>query len=82
MREVIIEKYGKGPPTFAYGKNAIDGIFATEGISIRQGGYGGSSLSLGDHLSPWVDIAESDIIGTSRDDRPPPILRKATSKIP
>ena len=82
MREVIIEKYGKGPPTFAYGKNTIDGIFATERISIRQGEYGGTSLSPGDHLSPWVDIAESDMIGTSRDDRPPPILRKATSKIP
>ena len=82
MREIILEKYGQGPPTHAWGTKTIDGIFATEGISIRQGGYGGFELSPTDHLFPWIDIEEEMIVGSSRDDRPPPILKKATSKIP
>ena len=82
MRELILEKYGQGPPTHAWGVKTIDGVFATEGITIRQGGYGGFELSPTDHLYPWVDIEERKIVGTSRDDRPPPILKKATSKIP
>ena len=82
MREVLIEKYGKGPPTYNFGKNTIDGIYATEGITIRQGGYGGADEAPGDHLCPWVDISENELIGSARDDRPPPILRKTTSRIP
>ena len=82
MREIIIEKYGGGPATFFRGSETIDGIFGTEGISIRQGGYGGTYLTPGDHLYPWVDIEQRYIIGEARDDRPPPILKKATSKIP
>ena len=82
MREIILEKYGQGPPTHAWGTKTIDGVFATEGISIRQGGYGGFDLSPTDHLYPWVDIEERKIVGNTRDDRPPPILKKATSKIP
>ena len=60
----------------------MDGIFGTEGINIRQGGYGGTYLTPGDHLYPWVDIEQRDIVGEAMDDRPPPILKKATSKIP
>ena len=82
MREIICEKYGKGPATYQFGRHTIDGIFATAGISIRQGGYGGVTVTPGDHLCPWVDIEEEDMIGTARDYLPPPILRKATSKIP
>jgi hypothetical protein len=82
MREIINEKYGKGPATYQFGRHTIDGIYATQGISIRQGGYGGVTVTPGDHLCPWVDIEEQDIVGIARDDRPPPILRKATSKIP
>ena len=51
MREVIIERYGEGPPTHNWGSTTIDGIFATEGINITQGGYGGFDLSPTDHLS-------------------------------
>jgi hypothetical protein len=82
MREIISEKYGKGPATYQFGRNTIDGIYATARISIRQGGYGGMTVTPGDHLCPWVDIEEEDMIGTARDDRPPPILYKASSKIP
>ena len=82
MREIITEKYGDGPATFLRGSETIDGIFCTEGINIRQGGYGGTYLTPGDHLYPWVDIEQRDIVGEERDDRPPPILKKATSKIP
>ena len=82
MREVLNEKYGPGPPTFFMGSNKIDGIFASDGISIRQGGYGGMQFSPSDHLYPWIDVEEMDIVGREKDDRPPPLLRKTTSKIP
>ena len=82
LREVLNEKYGEGPPTHSFGSTKIDGIFATAEISIRQGGYGGMQLSPSDHLYPWIDIEAKDIVGLERDDRPPPIIRKATSKIP
>ena len=82
MRELVTEKYGPGPATYSLGSDTIDGIYATSGIAIRQGGYGGDDLAPSDHLYPWVDIEEADIVGTARDDRPPPILRKATSAIP
>lgn len=52
------------------------------GDVIVQGGYGGMSDRPSDHLYPWIDIEEEVIVGNARDDRPPPILCKATSKIP
>ena len=82
MRELLNEKYGAGPPTHAFGSTKIDGIFAANRITIRQGGYGGAQLSPNDHLYPWVDIESRVIVGEEKDDRPPPVLRKATSKIP
>ena len=82
MREVLNEKYGPGPPNHALGSTKIDGIYATSGISIKQGGYGGLQMKPGDHLYPWVDIEVADMVGSERDDRAPPILRKTTSKIP
>ena len=82
MRELLNEKYGEGPATHSFGTTKIDGIYGTNNIVIRQGGYGGMGLSPSDHLYPWVDVAASDIVGQERDDRPPPVLRKATSKIP
>ena len=82
IREIITKKYGEGPATFFRGSETIDRIFGIEGISIRQGGYGGTYLTPGDHLYPWVDIEQRDIVGEARDDRPTPIFKKATSKIP
>ena len=82
MRELLNEKYGEGPATHSFGSTKIDGIFGTTAIFIRQGGYGGMGLSPSDHLYPWIDIAAGDIVGYERDDRPPPVLRKTTSKIP
>ena len=39
-------------------------------------------FSPSDHLYPWIDVEERDIVGSERDDRPPPLSRKTTSKIP
>lgn len=39
LREVMIEKYGQGPPTYHRGSTTIDGIFAMRDINIIQGRY-------------------------------------------
>ena len=82
MREVLNQRYGEGPPTYFRGSNKIDGIFVTADIEITQGGYVGDETAPGDHLCPWIDVAQEDMIGEPRDDKPPPLMRKATSKIP
>ena len=82
MTELLIERYGKGPNTHQRGKDTIDGVFGTSGIKMLRGGYTTFDCSPSDHRWVWIDIAESDIVGTNRDDRPPPIERRTTSKIP
>jgi hypothetical protein len=48
----------------------------------QLGGYIDEEESPGDHKCLWIDVKESELIGCARDDRPPPIYRKATSKVP
>ena len=82
MKEILISRYGKGPETYHTGTKTIDGIFATPGISIQQGGYTSHEESPSDHRWLWVDIAESTLLQRNRDDHAPPVERRATSKIP
>ena len=82
LREVIIERYGSGPNTHARGSNTIDGVFATAGITIKRGGYTTFECSPSDHRWVWLDISTEDMVGAPRDDRPPPMERRATTKIP
>ena len=82
LRELVIERYGPGPNTHFRGTNTIDGIFATSGINIIRGGYTTFDCSPSDHRWVWIDISEKDLVGTQRDDRAPPLERRATTKIP
>jgi Endonuclease/Exonuclease/phosphatase family. len=82
LRELLLDKYGKGPPTHIRGSTTIDGIFATQRIHMTQGLYIPFESSPSDHRWLIVDILESSITGSARIDRVPPLLRKATSKIP
>ena len=82
LKEVLITRLGKGPETHQEGTNTIDGIFTTEGIEIRQGGYTTHEVSPGDHRWLWVDITEITMLGKNRDDYAPPLERRATSTIP
>ena len=82
MREILNSRYGKGPNTYFRGSNKIDGIFCTNEMELVQGGYIPEGNSPGDHKCVWMDLAENSVVGSARDDRPPPLLRKATSKIP
>jgi hypothetical protein len=82
LRELMIDRYGKGPATHIRGTKTIDGIFATSRIRITQGYYLTFEQSPSDHRWIVVDIDEGGMIGTSRNDLCPPLLRKATSKIP
>lgn len=80
--ELLIEAYGRGPATHIRGSKTIDGVFASNGIHMNQGKYVSFEKSPGDHRWLVIDISEASLIGKSRLDRAPPILRKATSKIP
>ena len=82
MKETLNVRYGEGPATYFLGSTKIDGIYATLDISISQGGYVKEEESPGDHKCLWIDVNEAEIVGRARDDRPPPVYRKATCKIP
>ena len=82
MREILITRYGDGPPTHQRGSTTIDGIYATEGIEAVQGGYFSELDSPGDHRFLWVDISQQDIIGQPQFIKPPQVQRRATTKIP
>ena len=82
LSEILIARYGKGPETFHSGTKTIDGIFATRGINIKQGGYTTHEESPGDHRWLWIDISEGTLLERNRDDHAPPIERRATAKIP
>jgi hypothetical protein len=82
LTELLLDAYGDGPPTHIRGSTTIDGVFATKGIHMIQGWYVPFEQSPSDHRWLVVDISESSLIGSSRIDRAPPLLRKATSKIP
>ena len=51
LEEAIMKKYGKNkaPNTFSLGKNTIDGIYVSMGMTIEQGGYIDSTFCPGDH---------------------------------
>ena len=82
LREIMLERVKKGPATYSRGTNTIDGIFATCGIHIVDGRYSSFDQSPSDHRWITIDILDNILIGTPRDDKCPPLLRKTTSKIP
>ena len=82
LTEVLTSRYGNGPETHREGSTTIDGIFMTPGLTMCQGGYTSHEVSPGDHRWLWIDIEESIMTGSNRDDYAPPLERRATSKIP
>jgi len=82
LRELLLEKYTNGPATYVRGTNTIDGVFATSSIQIYDGKYSTFEHSPSDHRWITIDIPENILVGKSRDDKIPPLLRKATSKVP
>jgi hypothetical protein len=76
MRELMIESLGYGPATYVRGSTKIDGIFATIGIHASYARYTSFEQSPSDHRWLILDIPEGHIVGVSRDDKKPPLLRK------
>jgi exonuclease III len=82
MRELMNEQQGNGPATHIRGSTKIDGIFAMQGIRPSFIQYTSFEQSPSDHRWIIIDIPETLIVGTARDDKRPPLMRKCTSKIP
>ena len=81
MSNSIKSRYGLQKATHIRGSHCIDGIYATGGVEVLQGGYIPFEWAPGDHRWPWVDVSikgSEDIISSTI----PPLVRKATSKIP
>jgi exonuclease III len=82
LREMMNEYTGTGPATHIRGSTKIDGIFATQYIRASLMAYTSFEQSPSDHRWLIIDIPERVLIGTARDDKQPPLLRKCTSTIP
>ena len=82
LREILNERYGPGPATYIRGTKKIDGVYATYGLHIESGSYTTFDESPSDHRWIVLNIFEETLIGSSRNDLSPPLLRKTTSKIP
>jgi len=82
MRELLLEREKQGLATYIRGTTTFDGVFATSGIRITNGKYTSFEDSPSDHRWMLIDVQDSIIIGSSRDNKCPPISRKVTSKIP
>jgi len=82
LRNLIKETNGPGPNTYSRGKTSVDGAYGMPRIKLKQGGYSSFDKSSSNHRFFYLDITENDLVGIGREDRPPPMLRKATSKIP
>jgi len=82
LQNLIKDTNRPGPNTYSRGKTSIDGAYGTPRIKLKQGGYSTFDKSPSDHRFFYLDITENDLVGIGREDRPPPMLRKATSKLP
>lgn len=64
LREVLYKRHGKGPATFEYGSDSIDGIFMTRSLQITQGGYlPFDHLLKSDHRALWADVSFVNAFG-------------------
>ena len=82
MSNILSQRYGRQKATHVRGSECIDGIYASQGIKLIQGGYIPFEWVPGDHRWPWADII---MRGSGEDQRNTiikPLARKATSKIP
>lgn len=82
LKEIMLTKYGKGPPTHIRGSKTIDGIFASRKTIMNRGRYISFEKSPSDHWWINIELTEASLLGIPRDDLSPPLLRKTTSIIP
>jgi hypothetical protein len=82
LKEILLEiQDGAGPATHIQGTNTIDGVFATNGITLSAGQYVEFHKSPSDHRWLVIDITESSLLGTKRNMQLTALTRRVTSKI-
>ena len=84
LQEIIINKYHpeEGRSTFKHGSMIMDGIWATEDITLVQGGYEDVLSPSDDHCWIWADLSIESILGSKLDLFTKPISRKLSCKVP
>jgi hypothetical protein len=82
LRELLLEAVGTGPVTHIRGSRTIDSIFVTRKIQMVNGIYLPFDRCPSDHRWMEIDISVCSLLGIACDNKCPPLLRKATSKIP
>ena len=83
IRDIIQERYQTKPPaSHARGSQAIDGIFATENITMISGGYEPGKSEISDHRMIWADITLDSCLGIDRGEIVRPKGRKLQTNNP
>ena len=79
MHEVLLAKHGQSAPaTCNMGSSPIDGIWATIGLEISNGGFCNFEEGLpGNHRTLWIDLTYQQAFGH----RQPAITRKAARRL-
>jgi hypothetical protein len=83
MRDIIQERHGENdaPHTYKFGKDPIDGIFATPSVQCVGAGYAGFDEGVqsrrSDHRCLWFDVEIATAFGHIM----PPILRPPTRRV-
>ena len=67
---------GQAPNTHKRGSKPIDGIFASESITILKGGWEGGMDEISDHRLLWVDVSMDSLLGIDRGDITRPKAKK------
>ena len=75
-------EYFKLPYTYARGRQIIDGVFATAGISATRGGYLPSHTFDSDHTPIWFDLNLSSVFGTNHNIQLPLQCRRLKNEDP
>ena len=71
LTEAITGIHGSDPPpTYQRGSDAIDGIFVSSTVHVKQAGYLGFGQIPGDHRGIWVDVSHKTILGYKMSDIP------------
>jgi hypothetical protein len=65
MRNSIFQRHGErdAPPTYQQGSQVIDGIWATQGLSVVAGGYFAPGEEPTDHSLLWIDVTYESALG-------------------
>ena len=82
ISERITQRYGteNAKNTYRWGKDPIDGMFASDELEMVRGGHRGGDPSLSDHKFIWGEFTYDSVLGKERGKAYSPDMRKLQLK--